>query len=151
MENLATRYAADEVPVAPPPSDRRQVAAAAASAGLYVPGVRRAAIDRRFHALMVATASVRSASAVSLKCGRTSACTAVRATVELRRAQLDEVEESAVDDRPGEVLVEDVHRVVDAGRRGGVVDAGTPDDVTCLGRMFDDGRPHGRVAWAESG
>jgi hypothetical protein len=41
----------------------------AATAGWYLPGTMRAEMDRRFQALIVATANVRSASSFSLKCG----------------------------------------------------------------------------------
>jgi len=41
-------------------------------AGWYVPGVSRAAIDSRFHALIPAIVNVRSANSFSLKCRRTS-------------------------------------------------------------------------------
>lgn len=43
-----------------------------AVAGSYVPGSVRAAMARRFQALIVATASVRSDNSLSLNCGRTS-------------------------------------------------------------------------------
>ena len=51
-------------------------AQAVTCAGWYAPGVNRPAMDSRFHALIAATASVKSASSFSLKCRRASWYTA---------------------------------------------------------------------------
>ena len=60
---------------------------------------------------------------------------AVRASVELRRAKLHEVQQTTVDRRLGQVLVEGIHGVVDARCRGGVLEARMHQGVMCVVRV----------------